>query len=255
MPFSLIVDENEESHLIPAGNIRGCGVARDEKKWPKRDKRKGISRDIINFDLMTPYTGGRILRAIEISEVLIGKYPTAETVTWNRIKIKMSRLKRGLTHYKQAARSYVSRLFTEQGASIAGEYIPCGNMEEWVDIAGMIAPKILVLQLMDDIDSGKIETLSGIEDAFIKMNGDYGRYVNYWAVYALSALLGKSANKISEKDLADFIKQGDKDTQSIKAAVELDAKRDVAPLMSIGYGIDSRDEGEIASDFADVRGL
>ena len=255
MPFSFIVDEEESSHLIPAANIRGCGIARDIKKWPARDKRYGVASDIINFDLMTPYTGGRILRAIEICEMLAAKYPTVDTITWNRIRIKMTRLKRGLTHYKQTLRSYVARLFTEKGASLSGPYMPHGNMEGWVDMAGMIAPKILVTQLLDDIDNGKLDSLPAIEEALRNINAGYDTYVNDWAVYAISAMLGKNADKITDKELAAFIKEGEKDGQAIAAAIELDAKRDAAPLMSIGYGIDSSDEGEIASDFADVRGL
>lgn len=254
MPFSYIVDEEGESHLVPGINLRSCGTARDVKKWPKRDKRKGVAHDIINFEMMTPYTADRIMTAIGIIQVLLAKNPTLEVVTWNRVKIKQSRLRKGLMFYRQAINSYLSKLISE-GVTVSGDYMPHGNVEEWTDIGGMIAPKSMITELLDDIDKGDVNDLSEVLTRLSLINDNYGQYVNDWVPYALSVVLSKSHDMITEKDIASIVKQGESDAKSLERAIMLDAGKDRAPLMAIGYGIDSRDEGEIAADFADVRDL
>ena len=56
-PFSYLIEEHDESRLIPGINLQSIGTIRDSQKWPKRDRRKDTNLlDSINFNLLSPYT-------------------------------------------------------------------------------------------------------------------------------------------------------------------------------------------------------
>lgn len=60
-----------------------------------------------------------------------------------------------------------------------------------------------------------------------------------WAVYALEKLLKKSAVRITAGDLRQVIAQGEADRAALAAGVEMVPAAISAPLMAVGYGIDS----------------
>ncbi|MDE6771729.1 MAG: DUF4954 family protein, partial [Muribaculaceae bacterium] len=76
-PFSyLFGDERGATVVVPAAMLRSCGLLRDEKKWPTRDrrmKRRIPLNDRIVFNVLNPFTVESMLKAIEtISELLSG---------------------------------------------------------------------------------------------------------------------------------------------------------------------------------------
>ena len=38
LPFSYLIENRNESFLVPGINLRSVGTIRDAQKWPKRDK-------------------------------------------------------------------------------------------------------------------------------------------------------------------------------------------------------------------------
>ena len=60
-PFSYLIENNNKSYLAPGVNLKSVGTIRDAKKWPKRDKRKDDKIDQINFNLLSPYTVGKMV--------------------------------------------------------------------------------------------------------------------------------------------------------------------------------------------------
>jgi hypothetical protein len=67
MPFSYLIEHKDETYLIPGVNLRSVGTIRDAQKWPKRDKRKDpIQLDKINYNLLSPYTIGKMMKGVEI---------------------------------------------------------------------------------------------------------------------------------------------------------------------------------------------
>lgn len=248
MPFSYLVEEAGDSVLLPAVNIRSCGTARDIGKWPRRDRRRGVAHDLIRYDMMNPYTAGRVLDAIGECEALIGRHPTAEAVTWNRVKIKTPSLRKGLVLYRQALRSYLAGLLGEGMADAR----PDASLRQWVDLAGLIAPRSRVEALLDRIDRGEIDDLNRLEEAFREIDRRYEADARRWALYALSVLLGKPEESIGSDDIGELVRQGADDRRALEAAVGQDALRDRAPVMATGYGIDAPEQRE--ADFCAVRG-
>lgn len=247
MPFSYLIEEADDSVLLPGVNVRSYGTARDIKKWPLRDRRQGVAHDIINYELMNPYTAGQVLLAIDECKALIQKHPTSEVVTWNRVRIKMSSLKKGLTLYTQALRGYLGELY-ETGLTSPTD-LP---MREWVDMAGMIAPRRKIAALLDRVDYGVVSDIALFEQELQVIHEEYPRYRDSWAQYALATFLGKPEEAVTSADIASLIEQGEKDRQILAAAVEQDAGRDFAPVMAVGYGRDA--EEHRTDDFRAVRG-
>ena len=248
MPFSYLVEEAGDSVLLPAVNIRSCGTARDIDKWPRRDRRRGVAHDLIRYDMMNPYPAGRVLDARGECEALIGRHPTAEAVTWNRVKIKTPSLRKGLVLYRQALRSYLAGLLGEGMADAR----PDASLRQWVDLAGLIAPRSRVEALLDRIDRGEIDDLNRLEEAFREIDRRYEADARRWALYALSVLLGKPEESIGSDDIGELVRQGADDRRALEAAVGQDALRDRAPVMATGYGIDAPEQRE--ADFRAVRG-
>lgn len=263
MPFSYLIEEKDDSYLLPAMNLRSYGTARDIRKWPGRDRRRGVASDLIRYELMTPYTAGKILQAIRECEYLQRRYPTAEEVTWNRVKIKMTALRKGLLLYKQALRSYLYELLKSNGVActpvstlpddaLAGLALSSNEWIEWVDMAGLIVPAAVVNHLLDEVDEGSVDELDQLEERLRSLDQDYPQMVAHWAAYALEALLGKPASEITAGELRQVMEQGASDRKALAAAVAMDVHRDFAPLMAVGYGIDS--ESCRDADFRAVRG-
>ena len=71
LPFSYLVSYGDEMVLVPGRNLTTVGLYRDIRKWPKRDKRAQDARkSIVNFDWLSPFSVGEILRGKEILETL-----------------------------------------------------------------------------------------------------------------------------------------------------------------------------------------
>lgn len=249
MPFSYIIEEHGESHLYPGMNLRSYGLARDVKKWPNRDKRGGLKGDIINYEMMSPYIGNKILKGLNHAEEMISRHPTAEVQSWRRLKIKTTQLKKGVQLYTQALRSYISSVLEGSDVEKLKNTVP---YLEWVDIAGMLAPKARIDELLNKMDSGEITSLEELRNEFEKINSLYREDTEVWAAYAVSVLSGKKQTELTAEDIAGVIEQGKKDSEILETFINNDAGRDSAPLMAVGYGIDGEDERD--EDFRSVRG-
>lgn len=250
MPFSYLIEEDNDSYLYPAMNLKSYGLSRDIKKWPNRDKRDGIESDIINYDMMSPYVGIKVMNAIEQGEEMLTRRPGADVHLWKRVKIKASQLKKGIQLYRQIMRSYIGE--TLKGSDI--EELKTGKYyRQWVDMAGMIAPKERVDELLDRLDDIEINSLPELRVELAKINSLYGLDNKIWALHALAQLLGKETEALTAQDLEQAVEQGEKETAAFASYTASDAARDSAPLMAVGYGIDA--EYERDDDFRSVRGV
>ena len=254
MPFSYLVEENGESLLIPGINLRSIGTARDVGKWPRRDRRRGVASDLIHYEMMNPYTGGKILKAIKICEFLMAKYPGVELLTWNRVKIKLPSLRRGLLLYKQALRGYLSRLL--EALPIDQRNAPRTLLPEeqyeWVDLAGMFLARPRLQRLLEALDEGKIDSLDALHRQWRELYDCYAEDERVWMWFALSSLLNKPIDQITPTEIEELIRQGKADQARLEAAIQQDGARDRALMMAVGYGLDFDQERE--ADFRAVRG-
>ena len=102
LPFSYLIESNDESILVPGVNLRSVGTIRDAQKWPKRDRRKDpFLIDQVNFNLLSPYT---IRKMFEGRDLLLKLKSVAGAVSssyaYNNMLIKGPSLEKGIDMYQ-----------------------------------------------------------------------------------------------------------------------------------------------------------
>ena len=108
IPFSYLIEKDDETYLVPGINLRSVGTIRDAQKWPKRDKRTDPDRlDMINYNLLSPYTIQKMLKAVDILknlQALVGE--TSEIYYYQNTRIKGSSLRNALNFYGMAINKF-----------------------------------------------------------------------------------------------------------------------------------------------------
>lgn len=230
-PFSYLIEEEGKSYLMPASNIRSFGTARDCKKWQNRDKRTAENRDIINFEKFSPSIIQNIVEGINISEQLLEKPNSSGVYTYNRVKIKETMLRHGIKLYKMAI-----SIFLSEALSLEDQAIDYSGA--WVDMAGMIAPKELVDDTIDGIESGSIDNLDKLYQSLCEIDSKHHNYTRGWALNLAAKMLGTTPEAVTPEQIEELIIQGQKDAENLEHILAEDAKKDSAIVMSTGYGID-----------------
>ena len=137
LPFSYLIENNGESHLLPGINLHSAGTIRDVQKWPKRDLRKGNGKlDPICFDFLSPYTINKALSGITILKELLSKIEEGNQSIWfQNCKIKRSAIRKGIELYEMAVDLFI-------GNSISNRITDSSEQPgkgDWVDMVGLIA--------------------------------------------------------------------------------------------------------------------
>ncbi|OHB60551.1 MAG: DUF4954 domain-containing protein [Planctomycetes bacterium RBG_13_46_10] len=266
LPFSYLIEHEDESILAPGVNLRSVGTVRDARKWPKRDRRKDPRKlDLINFKLLSPYTIQKMINGRDLlCRLKTTSGGTSEYFTYHSVKISNPSLERGIKLYqigidKFIGNCLISRLQGKQPKNI-GELRAALQPQtnegpgKWIDLAGLLAPEQAVQKMLSDIENGTISTLEQVDKRFLLIHENYPQYEWAWAADALRKNLGKSIDEVTPEDIIMLT------TKWKEAVVELDhllcsdAKKEFAAIAQIGFGIDG-DEETKHSDFAAVRGL
>ena len=168
MPFSYLIENNDESILVPGVNLKSVGTIRDAQKFPRRDERKDINQlDQINFNLLSPYTIQKMFRGIDVLKKLqMTCGETSDTYTYQSCKILNKSLQKGIFMYTLAihkflGNSIISRLKDcicrhEEEIRTCLKPESSVGLGEWRDIAGLLAPSSEIDRLMEKIESGEI---------------------------------------------------------------------------------------------------
>ncbi|HUS71526.1 MAG TPA: DUF4954 family protein [Sedimentisphaerales bacterium] len=265
LPFSYLIEHEDESNLVPGVNLRSVGTVRDARKWPNRDRRKSPNKlDYINFRLLSPYTIQKMLNGCQLLENLkttSGK--NTEYYTYNNVRIKSSSLDRGIKFYQTGIDKFlgnclIKRLENKQPNNV-DELQAVLQPEtdvgpgKWVDLAGLFAPEQAVQELLSDIESGAIRQLSDVSEAFRSMHSGYEAYEWAWAANVLQQRLSKVIDKITADDIIELTTRWKKTVVELDNILQADAKKEFAATAQIGYGLDG-DEKTKHNDFAAVRG-
>jgi len=265
LPFSYLIEHEDESNLVPGVNLRSVGTVRDARKWPNRDRRKSPDKlDYINFRLLSPYTIQKMLngcRLLENLKTTSGK--NTEYFTYNNVRIKSSSLDRGIKFYQTGIDKFlgnclIKRLENKQFQNVdelRAALQPETNVGpgKWVDLAGLFAPEEAVQKMLSDIESGTISTLDDVTEAFRSMHSGYEAYEWAWAANVLQQRLSKVIDKITADDIIELTTRWKKAVVELDNILHADAKKEFAATAQIGYGLDG-DEKTKHNDFAAVRG-
>lgn len=265
LPFSYLIEHEDESVLVPGVNLRSVGTVRDARKWPSRDKRKDPKKlDLINFKLLSPYTiqkmldGSRLLTDLRATS---GK--TSDYFTYQSVKIKNASLDRGIGLYQTGIDKFLGnclikrlegRKFENVGelrtALMPETEIGVGK---WVDLAGLFAPEGAVRKMLDEIETGAISTLERLAAAFEAMHESYPAYEWAWAASVVEQRLGKQIGQVTAQDIIELTRKWKEAVVNLDHMLYADARKEFAATAQTGYGIDG-DEETKQRDFAGVRG-
>ena len=265
LPFSYLIEHNDESVLAPGVNLRSVGTVRDARKWPKRDRRKSLNKlDCINFKLLSPYTVQKMLNGRQLlANLKATSGKTSEYFTYHSVKIKNSSLDRGIKLYqigidKFLGNCLVKRLQDRQLESV--KELQTALLPEtevgvgkWLDLAGLFAPEESVEKILSDIENGTVSTLEQVTEAFRLVHDNYQSYEWAWAANVLQQRLGKTIEKITPDDIIEFATVWKEAVVELDHRLYADAKKEFTATAQIGYGLDGDEETKHA-DFAQVRG-
>lgn len=266
LPFSYLIERQDESILVPGVNLRSVGTVRDARKWPKRDRRKDPNKlDYINFKLLSPYTVQKMLNGLKLLKNL--KETSGETsdyFTYHSVKIKNESLDKGIEFYRIGINKFLGNCLIKRLEAKQFE-----NVEElrdtlkpktvlgtgkWVDLAGLFAPQECVEKLLDDIENGNIENLEQVNDVFRSMYEQYPIYEWAWAASILQQQLGKNIDNITADNIIELTNKWKEAVISLDHKLYADAKKEFSAIGQTGFGIDG-DEKVKQLDFAAVRGV
>ena len=230
LPFAYLIADGDKMFLIPGRNITTVGLYRDIKKWPKRDLRAQENRkSIVNFDWLSPFSVGEILKGKKILESL--REVTGDNVSqylYHEYIIPATSLHKGIKYYDIALRIYMGAVLKrvlKRDPAITPPSTQIG-VGDWDDLSGLLLPVSEEDRIVKDMREGNIETIQQLLDRFEEINNNYREYQWAWTYsvicdyYGISKITLEDANRIHE----DYIRA----RRSWIAEIKKDAEKEYA---------------------------
>jgi hypothetical protein len=183
--------------------------------------------------------------------------------TYNNMLIKGPSLEKGIELYqtgidKFLGNSLIKRLenidFTSN-SELQKRLAPDQDMGkgDWVDLAGLITPKEAVENLLDDIESERINTLDQLAGAFAAMHKSYYDWEWTWACKRIEEETGKPVSEFTASDVVMLTERWKSSVVGLDKLLYEDARKEFNLSSRTGFGIDDGDEVK-RIDFEQVRG-
>lgn len=207
LPFSYLIAKGDTMYLVPGRNITTVGLYRDIRKWPKRDIRpQGNQKSIVNFDWLSPFSVGEILKGKRILESL--RDASGEDVSYynfHEYVISSNNLQQGIKNYDIALRIYMGAVLKRvQKWNLFGAPQATTGEGDWADLLGLLLPESEETRLTDDIKSGALCSVQQVIDRFVEINANYRTYQWAWTYHLICDYYG--IDHIGEED-AERIRQ------------------------------------------------
>ncbi len=247
LPFSYLIEEGGRSKLMPAANLTSYGTQRDIAKWAARDRRT-IKRDVINYEEHNPYITSLMVRGVNTLHTLQEGNDSAEEYMYERVAIRSSHLKRGVTLYNKAIAASLGAMLScgvvcESGVDLSGE---------WIDLGGAFVPLNFAQGVMARIESGELSSFEAIDGEFRSFAAEYDNHAHSWALQLLSQMLGHTPDG---EEMVSMSESAERCRNELANLCERDGARDNSLSMAVGYGNDYLDEAIREADYRAVRGV
>jgi hypothetical protein len=265
MPFSYIIESNDESMIVPGINLRTIGTIRDAKKWPERDTRKDPDRtDYIHFDILSPYTVQKMIKGREYLKKLKNDTESSPGLyQFNNMKLTRHSIERGIQLYQAGIDKYLGSCLikklegndcdTKKKLKALLVFDESNASSDWMDIAGMFAPGGKIDRLLDEIEAGKITSVSTLSAIFITIHGSYDESAWDWAARTLEDEEGKTLRQFEPADVIRIIERWEKSVVWLDNQMLEDAGKEFNNGSMTAFGITDNDQIR-QLDFDQVRG-
>ncbi|MDR3367115.1 MAG: DUF4954 family protein [Prevotellaceae bacterium] len=265
-PFSYLIENTDESFLAPGVNLRSIGTIRDAQKWPQRDRRKDDQLlDNVVCDLLSPYSVQKMVKACRILEELKRiSGQTSEHYMFNSAKITHRALERGLHLYGLGITKFLgnelvnmlesSEFSTE--AEMRQALLPksADGDGEWIDMAGLPAPKSEVMALIEKIETGSITSLRTMNEVFRAWKNSYPLWTWSWVAARLKTEKGIDVETVTARQLELLVEEWKNAVVALDKMMYKDAQKEFTLKSQVSFGIDGEDDDVRLSDFENVRG-
>lgn len=260
-PFSYITEHGyHQTRLIPALNLFGVGLSRDENKWRERDRRKGNKKDLIIFDVFSPYTVSKMINSESILENIKKENhnDNNDFLTYKNMIIKKSSLDKYSKRYSIAIDlylhnkilSYINNSESIEKIILNLQYNKNNFFEKWIDIGGLICAKQRADNIIKDLENNKINNIKTLVEEFEKLYHIYSEDEKSWVINTVKSRYNiKDINKDIIKKLLDRHKLLLEETYNIFYK-DIQKEYDISKMIS--FGID--DKTIMEKDFESVRG-
>lgn len=196
-PFSYLLEDDNRSYLVPGRNLLSVGTMRDAKKWPARDKRpKNMRPDCVNYNLLSPFTIGKMERAYN-KLLSLKKFLGAHehVYVYYNLFIKPSSLEKGLQIYRWGIEKFIGNSVIQRIQNKFGnDPIPSEHellealmpdhsygKGEWIDASGMIAPLGCIQEVIRGIKETQLTSLPEINRRIRALHKMYYEYEWDWS--------------------------------------------------------------------------
>lgn len=277
-PFSYLeAGAGGRCSMVPGLNLATVGTIRDGVKWPGRDRRKGPKRDIISFDIFSPYTAGKMIKACSILKRLEDNTDrSVEEVFINGAQMKRVLLRTSQKFYHTGIEMYLLDKVSAKaekaldGLLLGTKKFPAGEgiekireafaaeagavySSDWVDIGGQLMPRQRLLDLTADIESGRIADIETFSGEMEKIHQAYEKDEWFFVKSAYREVYGRELESLTADELVQVTESYKRSRTKFLNQVLADAEKEFGELSRTGFGQDGLAE-DVDEDFRQVRG-
>lgn len=223
LPFSYVIGEGRETHIVPGRSIATVGLYRDINKWPRRDVRiKGSRKSIINYEWLSPLTVNEVVKGHQLLANMrqnAGQKTAFCTADGNILNINA--LEKGLKLYSLAIEMYLGEAVERHQE---GSLPAASGAGKWCDLGGLLMPVEEEERLVEKIRYGMID---GLGSVFRMLEAYNERYADYQWTFALSLMkqqFGK--DELTDDDLAYCRERGKAAREAWLGMIREDAEKE-----------------------------
>jgi hypothetical protein len=268
LPFSYIHEEGGESKIIPGMNLFSVGTVRDGEKWPKRDNRKAANkRDLIIFDVFTPYTVEKMRRGRDELLSLSENVPREKTfINYGGLQLNRLLLRKGAKYYTMAIHRYLndkvcsrlsdalakSQTWKDATAQLHSKKI-LKQPKNWTDLSGLLSANERIASLLDCVRKGDIVSYDQITQELERIHSSYRDDEWEYVCEAFTEEYKVEPSAITKTQALTAIEEWKNAAVSLHSMILEDSKREFGDFAKIGFGLDQLQE-DAQRDFDAVRG-
>lgn len=268
LPFSYLTEKGGESSIVPGMNLFSIGIVRDGEKWPRRDNRRAREkRDLINFDVFSPYTVEKMRKGRDELLALHESTPKDRaTVLIGGVQMSRVLLRKGAKYYQAAITRYLyEKVLGRLGKALTGgapwpeavAALAAGTSlvraDEWTDLCGLLSPVEFVRAMERKISGGEYATYDDVLEELKRLYEGYTENEWQYCVETFAREAGVSLSQLTREKALQIVDEWQKAALSIQSATLEDSKKEFGTVSRIGYGLDMNEE-EGNADFTAVRG-
>ncbi len=261
LPFSYLFGKDGKTTVVPAANLKTFGLKRDSHKWRERGKRDGKTEllDRINYDGVTPYNVERMAQGIELLNGLQNGSLQAEELNFH---VDPKHISEGIRLYDMEIRYFfgytlVNRIVSLPSDNLSMEALmhcetDVAEIDKWVDMMGMLAPRAKVDSLCQRIVDGDVSDLETLNKEIKGIHERYNKYCWQYVHDNMKRLIGIDPQTTTATELQNFIHEWTGIVQVLRTLRLADAQKDFTGSACVGFGIDHPELAD--ADFLNVRG-